>query len=108
MTRASEILEARVLGESDWIAAGEICELCRIDLAAVMELAALGVVTPRETRPGQWHVPATALPRLRIAARLMRDLDINVSGAALALQLLEAHRDLERRLRHLERLVGDY
>jgi MerR HTH family regulatory protein len=98
MTRASEILEARVLGESDWIAAGEICELCRIDLAAVMELAALGVVTPRETRPGQWHVPATALPRL----------GINVSGAALALELLEAHRDLERRLRHLERLVGDY
>jgi hypothetical protein len=38
----------------------------------------------------------------------MRDLGINVSGAALALELLEAQRELEARLRRLERLVGDY
>jgi hypothetical protein len=46
-------------------------------------------------------VPATALPRLRIASRLMRDLGVNASGAVLALELLE-------RIRHLERLAGDY
>jgi hypothetical protein len=57
------MLEARLLGEGDWIAASEICQLCRLDLAAVMELAALGLV---------------------------------------------AQRELERRIRRLERLVGDY
>jgi hypothetical protein len=35
----------------------------------------------------------------------MRDLGINVSGAALAVELLEAQRDLERQVRRLERLV---
>jgi len=108
MTRASEMLEGRLLGESDWIAAREICELCRIDLEAVMELAALGVAAPRQTGPDQWDFPATALPRLRIVGRLMRDLGVNASGAALALELLEARRELERRIRHLERLIGDY
>ena len=108
MTRVSELLEARLLGESDWIAASEICELCRLDLEAVMELAALGLVAPREARPGQWQIPATALPRLRVIGRLMRDLGVNVSGAALAVELLEAQRELERRIRRLERLVGDY
>jgi chaperone modulatory protein CbpM len=108
MTRVSEMLEARLLGEGDWIAASEICQLCRLDLAAVMELAALGLVAPRETRPGQWEVAATALPRLRIVGRLMRDLGVNVSGAALAVELLEAQRELERRIRRLERLIGDY
>ena len=108
MVRVTQVLEAHVLGEGDWIAAAEVCELCRLELDAVMELAALGVVAPRESRPGQWQVPATALPRLRVVGRLMRDLGVNVSGAALAVELLEAQRELESRIRHLERLTGSY
>ena len=60
------------------------------------------MVTPRQGRAADWQLPATALPRLRIVGRLMRDLGVNVSGAALALELLEAQRALERRLRALE------
>ena len=67
------------------------------------------VQTPgREHAPGEWQVAATALPRLRIAGRLMQDLGINVSGAALALELIEAQRELEKRLHRLERLLADY
>jgi chaperone modulatory protein CbpM len=108
MVRVTQVLEARLLGESDWIAASEICQLCRLDLDAVLELAALGVMSSRERAPGEWQVPATALPRLRVVGRLMRDLGVNVSGAALAVELLDAQRELEIRLRHLERLVGDH
>ena len=108
MVRVTQVLEAHVLGEGDWIEATQLCQLCRLDLDAVMELAALGVVAPRESVPGQWLVPATALPRLRVVGRLMHDLGVNVSGAALAMELLEAQRDLESRIRHLERLAGDY
>jgi hypothetical protein len=35
----------------------------------------------------------------------MRDLGVNVTGAALAVELLEARRELEVRLRALERCV---
>lgn len=107
MAGATHTLEAHVLGEGDWLAATEICQLCRLDLAVVLELAEFGVVAPRATA-GDWQLPATSLPRLRIAARLMRDLGVNVSGAALALELLEAQRELERRIRALERLAGDH
>jgi chaperone modulatory protein CbpM len=108
MVRVTQVFEAHVLGEGEWIAVGEICELCRLDLEAVLELAALGVVSSRERSPGEWQVQATELPRLRVAGRLMRDLGVNVSGAALAVELLEAQRELEKRLRQLQRLVGDY
>ena len=108
MVRVTQVLEAHVLGESDWIAANEICQLCRLDLEAVLELAQLGVMSSRQPAPGEWQVPATALPRLRVVGRLMRDLGVNVSGAALALELLETQRELEVRLRYLERLVRDY
>jgi chaperone modulatory protein CbpM len=99
--------ETQLLGEADWIAAAEICRLCRLDLAAVVELAELGLICPRGSAPQEWLLPAAALPRLAVAARLMRDLGINVTGAALAVELLEAQRDLERRIRHLERLAID-
>jgi chaperone modulatory protein CbpM len=108
MVRVTQVLQAHVLGEADWIAASEICQLCRLDLDALRELAELGVMSSRERAPGEWQVPATALPRLRVVGRLIRDLGVNVSGAALALELLEAQHELEMRLHHLERLVGDY
>lgn len=108
MVRVTQVIEAHALGEDDWIAAAEICQLCRIELDAVMELAALGLVEPRESVPGQWQIPATAVARLRVVGRLMHDLGVNVSGAALAVELLEAQRELESRIRRLERVAGDY
>jgi chaperone modulatory protein CbpM len=108
MVRSQQSLEARVLGADDWLHASEVCELCRLELTVVLELAELGVVAPRTAVAGEWQLPATALPRLRVAARLMHDLGVNVSGAALALELLDAQHDLERRIRTLERLAGDY
>jgi chaperone modulatory protein CbpM len=105
VSNAVELREVCLVGDADWIAAAEFCRLCRLDLQAVIELAELGLVSPRGYSPEQWQIPATALPRLALAGRLMRDLGINVSGAALAVELLEAQRDLERRIRRLERLT---
>ena len=107
MTQSSDVIQAHLLDERDWIGATEVCELCRIELTAVVELADLGVVSPRGYEPAQWQFPATALPLLRTVARLMRDLGVNVSGAALAVELLEEQHHLERRLRRLERLVHE-
>jgi chaperone modulatory protein CbpM len=103
----SETVEMRAVGvvsDADWIAAGEFCRLCRLDLEAVIELAELGLVSPRGYSPQEWQLPAAAVPRLALAGRLMRDLGINVSGAVLAVELLEVQRHLERQIRRLERL----
>ena len=105
MTDAVKMRDAQLVGEADWIAASEICRLCRLELGAVIELAELGLVSPRGYAPEQWQLPAAALPRLAVVGRLMRDLGVNVSGAALAVELLEAQRDLERQIRRLERLT---
>ncbi len=99
----THVLEAHVLSDGDWIGVSEICHMCHIDLASVLELGDLGLVAARETREG-WQVPANALPRLRVVGRLMRDLGVNTSGAALAVELIERQHALEARLRHLEAL----
>ena len=105
MVRVTHLLGAHVITEGDWIGATELCQLCRIDLESVRELAELGLLSPRESGAG-WQVPAAALPRLRIVGALMRDLGLNVSGAALAVELLETQRALERRIRDLEHLAS--
>ncbi len=107
MADAMDLLEAHLLGEGDWLGATEICRICRIELTAVVELTELGVLSPRGYAPEQWEFPATALPRLRTVGRLMRDLGVNASGAALAVELLDEQHDLERRLRRLERLIHE-
>ena len=107
MTDPTNITDARVLGESDWIAVTEVCRLCLIDMSAMVELVELGVVVSRGASPEQWLVSAASLPRLRVAGRLMRDLGVNVTGAALAVELLESRGELERRIRWLEQLAHE-
>jgi chaperone modulatory protein CbpM len=106
MSQVTRITTGQVLTDSDWIAVTEICRVCRIDAGAVHELAELGLVSPRGSQPAEWEFPATVLPRLRVVARLMRDLGVNASGAALAVELIEVQRELERQVRRLERLIA--
>jgi chaperone modulatory protein CbpM len=104
---STQLLEAHLVTEGDWIAVTEICALCRLEPAAVLELGELGLVSARHSGEA-WQVPAAALPRLRVAARLMRDLGVNVSGAVLAIELLERQRSLEHRIHDLEALGGGH
>jgi chaperone modulatory protein CbpM len=105
MATPNNVPDARLLGEADWIAVTDVCRLCLIDMTEVVELIELGVVTSRGPSPTEWLVPAASLPRLRIAGRLIRDLGVNVTGAALAVELLESRGDLERQVLRLERLI---
>jgi chaperone modulatory protein CbpM len=105
MTTGIRTIETQVLAEGEWLSVTQVCRASQIDVAVVIELAELGLVFPRGTQPQDWQVSARELVRLRTAARLIRDLGVNVIGAALAVELLEARRELETRLRALERCV---
>ncbi len=102
MNHPIDFTEAHLLGDTDWIGIDRLCRIAGLELAAIVELAELGWLTPRGYVPAEWQLPATLLPRLSTMARLMRDLGVNVSGAVLALELLEEQRQLRRRVRELE------
>ena len=103
MSQTIELTEVHVLDEGDWIGIDVLCRITRLDVAAIEELADLGLVRPRGAAASDWQLPATSLPRLATIGRLMRDLGVNLSGAALAVELLEMQRQLEQRVRELER-----
>ncbi len=105
MREVVEVLDAQLLGENQWLGVEELCRVCRLELSTLVELADLGVISPHGASPENWEIPAVALPRLRTAGRLMRDLGVNVSGVAVALELLDIQHELKRQLRSLEQLL---
>ena len=103
MVRVTTRARSARLIEGDWIEATQICQMCRIDLEVVQELSELGLVS----RASDARRLAGAGDLAAAPARC-RPADagpgLNASGAALAVELLEAQRALERRIRDLEAL----
>ena len=74
----------------------EVCRLFAVERQWVVELIEQGVF---ESRPAvEPRFGGAALRRVRIAARLRRDLGVNAAGTALAIELMERIDELEREL----------
>lgn len=69
---------------------------CNVEL--IVTLVHEGVLDPLGDAPADWHFAGAALQRARRAVRLMRDLDINPPGVALALELMDQVQRLEAAL----------
>jgi chaperone modulatory protein CbpM len=105
MSKTDRTIEGQLIDESSWFEIGEICEQLHVERTWIVQLVDAGVLEPRGRAPEAWAFPATALIRARTTARLMRDLDVNLAGAALILDLIDERRNLQARLRQLEQLL---
>lgn len=70
----------------------------RCNTELIVTLVHEGVLDPLGETPADWQFAGAALQRARRAVRLMRDLDINPPGVALALELMDEIRRLEAAL----------
>jgi DNA-binding transcriptional MerR regulator len=64
--------------------------------AMVERFVACGLITPVEWQGDVLLFEPSAVPRLRIIARLRDNLGINVAGIAVIMDLLDRLRDLQR------------
>jgi chaperone modulatory protein CbpM len=67
-----------------------------------------GLLRPAGERPDQWRFSGAQIRRARRAVRLQRDLELNLAGAALALELLDQIDALQARIRTLEFQLGPH
>jgi chaperone modulatory protein CbpM len=77
----------------------ELSRLCAVDRTYIVELVEEGVLSVVEVDASEWRFSGAALRRARTALRLQRDLEINLPGVALALELLEELEALRRELK---------
>ena len=66
----------------------------------IMAWVSEGVLSPAGGSPQDWRFSGNSLKRAKTAARLMHDLELNLPGVALAINLLE-ELDLLRSQLHL-------
>ena len=85
----------------------EVATRARVQDTFVVELVDYGVLEPLGRNQHEWQFSGTDLHRLRCVVRLMRDLDVNLEGAAVILELLEERQRLRTHLELLEGLIGD-
>lgn len=86
------------------ISFSELCATCHVHAELVIQLVEVGALEPFGKEQAQWRFSGTAIRRLMRALKLQQDLDINLAGAALALELLDEIDRLHDRLRVLENL----
>jgi len=95
----SSALRGSVVEEEVELTTIELVRACRTTAQQVEVWVSEGVLQPSGDTREAWRFRGDSLARMRLATRLMQDLEINAAGVALALDLLERIAELESRLR---------
>jgi chaperone modulatory protein CbpM len=77
----------------------ELSRICGADVSTLEALVHEGVLTPLDPQSSQWMFSGAALPRARKATRLLQELELNVAGAALVIDLMDEIQTLRTQLR---------
>lgn len=80
----------------------ELCERCALSSDELIAMVQEGLLQPQGGAPQEWVFPGSALRRLRTALLLQRRMEVNLPGAALALDLLDELRRLRAQVEALE------
>jgi chaperone modulatory protein CbpM len=81
----------------------ELCDICGINDEYLKDLIEYDVVTPLGDFEAAWEFDVTHLQRIQQAIRLQRDLEVNLAGVALILDLLDELDDMRARAALLEK-----
>ena len=98
----SKTLTGTLLDEHAEVSLHDLCHACSTSTEWVIELVHEGVLEPIGHDQAHWRFSGPSLLRARAAIRMQQDLQINLAGVALALDLIEEIEAMRERLRRLE------
>jgi chaperone modulatory protein CbpM len=94
-----QALSGAIFEESAVLTVKDLSRMCAVDERHIVEFVDEGVLSVVEINTTEWLFTGAALRRARLALRLERDLELNLAGVALALELLEELEQLRRELK---------
>ncbi|PTQ94724.1 MerR family transcriptional regulator [Nitrosomonas nitrosa] len=96
------IIDAVIVEEGVELTLDELSRACAVNAEWIVTLVDEGILEPLDIAANPWRFNGICLRRVRIIQHLQQDLEVNLAGAALALQLLEEIDSLQLRITALE------
>jgi chaperone modulatory protein CbpM len=94
--------------ETILLSLAELCQCTQLSTQSVIEIVEQGIVEPRGDSPESWSFDAQMVVLTKKAQRLYADLEIDWSGIALALYLIEEVERLREDNKRLRRQLGKF
>src|ERR1700690_1731812 len=96
-----EALSGEIVEVTTVLSIHEVSRICTVETSRIVALIDEGILAATLSGAGEWLLSGEALRRARIALRLQHDLEINLAGVALVLELMAEIEQLRR-----EQLLG--
>jgi len=94
----NKALTGILLDEHIELTLNDLCKACSSPADWIIELVEYGALEPEGKEQLNWRFTADSLHRVHTAMRLQRDLNVNLAGVALALELLDEIANLKAQL----------
>jgi chaperone modulatory protein CbpM len=98
-----ELLIIADYSKESFLTLEELCDVCGVHMDLMQDFISNDIIKPSGDSPEQWVFDLVQLQRIQTALRLQRDFEVNVAGAALALDLLDEMKRLRAHTELLER-----
>lgn len=85
-----EIISGTIIEQEVTLSVRELAQACAVPQDFVIRLVDADILEPIELETEQWSFSGNCLTRVRISYRLQRDLEVNLPGIAIILDLLES------------------
>jgi len=94
-----------IVEESDNLSLVKLCRHCSLPAENIIKMVERGIIDPIDPSLSytHWQFAGTSLLRVQTALRLQRDLEVNLAGAVLALELLDEIKQLRQQVAYLQR-----
>lgn len=94
---SSDGLPASLMDDEVELSLTDLSRMCAVEERHIIEFVEEGVLNAVEIKQ-TWRFSGSALRRARLALRLERDLELNLAGVALALDLMDEIDRLRREI----------
>ena len=98
-----ELMQGELLDEDVLMNLNDLSRLCHTEPHFIIALVEYGVLEPRVDRREEWFFSGESIGRIQTILRLTQDLEVNLSGAAVIVELLEELDELRSKIHCLER-----
>jgi len=91
-----KVYEAQIVEDEDYyVTLIHVCNQCRTTPEMIIKMVNEGILNPTGKGKEEWRFSISSIDTVLTVQRLQNDLNVNLAGAALAIQLLEKVKKLE-------------